>query len=751
MAFLHYQYSMKRIFFLFFEFIIYNKIKSFLWLFSICVLLAPTQKFNAPYSTALFDDSNNLLGAHIAKDGQWRFMPSDSVPYKFKKCITLFEDENYYWHFGVSLKGIARAIKLNFTKNKIVSGGSTITMQVARLQRPKKARNFKEKIIEIFMAIKMELCFSKNKILNVYASNAPFGNNVVGLNAASWRYFNKNVSQLTWAENATLAVLPNAPSLIFPGKNEKLLLAKRNKLMLKLLNKNIISNAQYQLALLEPLPTKPLPLPQLAPHYLQFLNNKNAGTIYSSINFSLQKNVQAILQQNITNLGNNNIKNGAIIITDNKTGRIITYIGNKNFTENAEAQYVDCAQAARSTGSILKPFLYASALQSGQLTPQTLLPDVPMQYGSFNPKNYAKTYEGAVPANKALARSLNIPFVYLLNKYGVLKFKNQLNNLGLAHINKSGNYYGLSLILGGAEESLYNLNNAYSNLAQQLNKKTNEEEVVFENTIIFETFKAMQEVNRPDENGAWKNFENTQNIAWKTGTSFGNRDAWAIGITPAYTVSVWVGNAQGTSDNALTGFKAAAPILFSVFNILPKNKIGFAKPNAHIYKIAICHESGMRGGIYCHNIDTTELPEACMNSAVCSFHKCDESCQNRTSENLNSIFEMPTLMSKYYYGNKLIIDSSKHFIKNKFVIVYPKNESTFLITKNTSGTINEIIFDCAYLQKDKKLFWHIDHNFICTTTDVHQIKYLPQEGIHVLKIIDEEGNEEKVNFCVKGR
>ncbi len=321
----------------------------------------PDELFNNSTSTVLLDKDGNLLGAKIAADGQWRFSPGKNIPSKFETCLLEFEDRNFHEHYGISIRGIGRAISQNVKHKRVVSGGSTITMQLTRIMRKNPARSIGEKIIEMLLATRMEIRFDKTEILNYYASNAPFGNNVVGLEAASWRYFGRNSNSLTWAESATLAVLPNAPGLIYPGKNHKRLLDKRNRLLKRLYDIKKIDETTYHLALSEPLPNKPLPLPQLAPHLLAKLIKEGykGQTIQSTIDNNLQQKTAQLLQIHSDRLQENKIYNGAVMITSVKTGKVLAYIGNTTSANKEYSSDVDCICAARSTGSILKPFLYA--------------------------------------------------------------------------------------------------------------------------------------------------------------------------------------------------------------------------------------------------------------------------------------------------------------------------------------------------------------------------------------------------------
>ncbi|MCG8701272.1 MAG: transglycosylase domain-containing protein, partial [Bacteroidales bacterium] len=315
------------------------------YIYSILIILfifyafcLPKQLFNDPVSTVITDSENKLLGAKIADDGQWRFPHSDSIPDNFQKALVCFEDRYFFRHPGINPVSLARAFYLNIKYRKVVSGGSTISMQVIRLSRKNKSRTVKEKIIEIVLATRLELKYSKEEILALYASNAPFGGNVVGLEAASWRYFQRSSHELSWAESATLAVLPNAPSLIFPGKNKEALLKKRNYLLTKMLTQGIIDTSTMEFAMLEPLPEKPYPLPQHAYHLLMELykGSGNSKITHTTINSNLQKSVNRIVNYHAKDLKANEIHNIAAIVAEVKTGNVVAYVGNINYTDNSK-------------------------------------------------------------------------------------------------------------------------------------------------------------------------------------------------------------------------------------------------------------------------------------------------------------------------------------------------------------------------------------------------------------------------------
>ena len=325
----------------------------------------PNKLFDKPTSTILLDKNGELLAAKIANDGQWRFPPSDTLPNKFAKCLITFEDKRFFVHKGFDMLSFARAIVQMFDNVKIVSGGSTLTMQVIRMQRQNNERTLFNKLTEILLAYRIELSYSKKEILSLYANNAPFGSNVVGIEAASWRYFGKASNELTWSESAILAILPNAPSLIFPGKNQKKLKQKRDFLLKKLYENQIIDSLTYSLSIDEDLPNKPFPLPQYCPHLLdRAISEGYKGKIVNtSIDIELQKKVIALSQNHHTLLAANSIQNMAIVVLDVESGNTIAYLGNTKSAKNEYSNNVDVIKSKRSTGSILKPFLFALCLK----------------------------------------------------------------------------------------------------------------------------------------------------------------------------------------------------------------------------------------------------------------------------------------------------------------------------------------------------------------------------------------------------
>jgi len=744
------------------------------------IFCLPAKLFADPACTVLQDRDGNLLSARIAADGQWRFPHNPNVPYRFEQSLIQFEDRSFYNHPGLSAKAILRAVWQNSKSMDVKSGGSTITMQLARMMRKRKERGMSDKMIEGILATRIELRYSKEEIMALYASNAPFGGNVVGLDAASWRYFGRPAEKLSWAESATLAVLPNAPSLIFPGRNQKRLLAKRNRLLQRLHDAYFLDDTDLQLALSEPLPQKPYAIPQLATQLMDraIREGQKSTVIHSTINGSLQQQVQQMLSLHNIRQKSNDVHHIAALVLDLKTNEVIAYVGNtSDFSNSQEAgNTVDVIRAPRSSGSILKPLLYASALDEGIITPLTLLPDVPTYLSGFSPKNFNHTYDGAVPAKEALSRSLNIPMVRLLGDFGVEKFHQKLQRLSFSTINRPASHYGLALILGGAEVSLWDLCNAYGRVARELNvansgndndsksatylkgKTGNQnKETGFSGAAAWLMFDAMVEVNRPGEEAQWKELGRGRKIAWKTGTSYGFRDAWSIGVTPRYVVGVWVGNASGEGRPGLTGISAAAPVLFDIFDKLPYEG-WFNKPVSEMKVLAICAQSGHRVSEFCTDTIKMKLPEAALNGSACPYHqlihldamekfRVNSACVNVTDMHHLSWFVLPTVMENYYAQHTPTYAPLPEWKpgcapepEQNLALVYPRKNSRISVPVGMDALPTSTILEASHRRSGATLYWHLDDVYIGSTRDMHQLQVQPKQGKHTLTLVDDLGN-----------
>lgn len=733
----------------------------------------PRKLFNDPTSTILEDKDGKLMSAKIAANGQWHFPQSDSIPDKFKYCITYFEDQYFFKHPGFNPVSLFRALKDDIKAGRIVSGGSTITMQTIRLSRKGKSRSIYEKIIEIIMAVRLELKYSKNKILNIYCSNAPFGGNVVGLEAASWRYYGRKPKLLSWAESATLAVLPNAPSLIYPGKNHLILKAKRDNLLEKLKQNGIIDIQTCELSKSEPLPQAPFDLPRIAPHLLDRLikDGHKGERIKTTIDLEMQERVNKLVDDYHAILSQNEVHNLAVLILDVEKNTVQSYVGNSNCPDEGSGKDVDIISSPRSTGSLLKPFLFTFMLQDGELLPTMLVPDIPTQISGYTPENFEETYDGMVPAGEALARSLNIPAVRQLYKYGLERFFIQLKKLDLHDIKRSASYYGLSIILGGSESNLWDLTNEYMKMARTLKNLTlypsaqyisNDpivsatEKPVFQRGALWWTMETLSTLNRPPQEAGWEEFQSSQKIAWKTGTSFGHRDAWAIGVTPRYVVGVWTGNADGEGRQGLTGLNVAAPIMFKVFQYL-KHGEWFKIPNGELYATKICTKSGYLASSLCEETSIIRVPKKGLSAQICPFHQeinLNKSMQYRVSSNCYPVHEMrhktwfvlPTVEEWYFKQKNPFYKPLPPFMKgcenenfNNMGVIYPKEYTKIFIPREITGKQGRVVFEIVHRIPNSTIYWHIDNTYIGSTKNYHRMELNPMAGIHIMTLVDERG------------
>lgn len=754
------------------------------------ILFLPLPSFTSPSGTLMYSREGRLLGARIASDGQWRFPMQGRVPQKFSDCILNFEDAWFYYHPGINPVAVLRAATDNLKSGRIISGASTITMQLMRISGRATARTMPNKLKEMIQSIKTELIYSKEEILSSYCANAPFGGNVVGLEAASWRYFGCPANQLSWGESAGLAVLPNAPSLIYPGKNESLLKQKRDHLLQKLYRKHLIDSITYILAMQEPLPSAPSPLPDLAPHLLERLRSGGeASVLSSSLSYKLQEASLRLLKEHSLILRENHIYNMSAIIAEIESGEVLAYLGNP-FRDDPQGGAVDMANARRSSGSILKPFLYAAMLDAGMIMPNSLLPDLPIHFSGYSPKNFDLRFRGAVPASRALSQSLNLPAVWMLRQYGAGRFLILLRELGFTSFSRDADHYGLSLILGGGEVKLDELVAAYASLGRILLRFETGQAYMAEdihplvfNTLpqgdtekrsktvlqaagIFSTLEAMKNVGRPQEEAGWKNFSSAGLIAWKTGTSFGFRDAWAVGLDKKYVVGVWAGNADGEGRPNLTGLNAAAPLLFDLFGLLEKGD-WYDTPLSEMKDVAVCRKSGYRASEYCDEKDTLAVPVNCLQMAACPYHRpifLDEKMNGRVHMNcypptkIKTInwFILPPAMGFYYRNFDATYTNPPPYLPAcesesdiaMLEIVYPGQDMMVYLPKEMTGAKGQVILEAAHRNPVEKIYWHLDDAFLGSTTHYHKLACTPLLGEHTLVLVDSRGNTVKRTFRV---
>ena len=726
------------------------------------------------------------MNASIATDGQWRFPMANPVPEKFARALVLFEDKRFYYHPGVDVLSLARALKQNISEGKVVSGGSTLTMQVIRLARQQRHRSIVEKLIEAVMATRLEVSYSKEEILNLYAAHAPFGGNVVGLEAACWRYFGRQPGELSWAEAALLAVLPNNPSLINLQRNRNMLRAKRDRLLKKIRQQNWIDDLTLQLAMDENLPVHPQAMPRHAPHLLDRTQAEGhrGKRITTTLNGGLQQQVTTSLAAHVPRLQGNQIHNAAALVLEVSSGNVLAYVGNVAASDEHHP-HVDVVRSPRSTGSILKPFLYAAMLNEGMLLPTALMPDIPTVIQGFSPKNFSHQYDGAVPANEAVVRSLNIPAVYALREYRYEKFYNLLKSMGLTTLAQPADHFGLSLILGGAEATLWDVTGAYASMARtlqnyfmspgQLRYRASDfrapqytlldslEQTGWESQshlqagAIWLTFETLKELYRPGEESGWRHFESAKKVAWKTGTSFGFRDGWAVGVNGEYAVGVWVGNADGEGRPGLTGTDAAAPILFDIFSRLP-GQAWFDVPNSELVEIEVCARSGWRATDHCAQRKLQLVTRQGLSASSCPYHRkvhlspdgryqVHANCADLQQIRTESWFVLPPVQ-EYYYRQRnssyqvlppYRADCANPVAVPAIDLIYPRWQSRIFVPRALDGLAEQTVFQAVHRDPAAIIHWHLDGQYLGSTQKSHKWSFSPSQGAHTLTLVDAAG------------
>jgi len=758
----------------------------------------PKPLFNDPYSRVLYSQDGSLLGARIAADQQWRFPENPSIAEKFSRALLAYEDKRFYEHGGVDAWAMLRALKQNIQAGKVVSGGSTISMQLIRLARKNPPRTVFEKLIEVIMATRLESAYSKQQILWLYAAHAPFGGNVVGLDAAAWRYFGRAMENLSWAECATLAVLPNNPAMIHPGRQRQVLVQKRDRLLDKLHHAGVLSDIELSLAKAEAIPQRPQKIPQLAPHLLATLIKMNPQQLRfeSTVEQSLQRKATQIVQRHSEKLTQQGIENAALVVIDNESFNVLAYVGNSQWsTNNYNGYAVDIVQRPRSTGSVLKPLLFASMLQHGEILPSTLVPDIPTHLGGYRPENYDHHYHGAVPAKVALARSLNIPAVRMLQRHGVRRFYDMLKNMGMSTLFRDADDYGLTLILGGSEGTLWELSQIYANMAYIAKQKhidgaatylqasllkgattTTQRVVDIQAGSAWLTLQALKDVNRPGEDSYWRNFSSSQKIAWKTGTSYGLRDGWAIGSNQRYTVGVWVGNASGEGRAGLTGLSSAAPILFDVFNYLPATP-WFKRPDALLTQVSVCKEDGLLGNGSC-DTQSQWMPLGADFQQVSQHYRrihLDSSGQWQVHSHCEPVnrmlhvnwFSLPATEAYYYKQSHSgyrsppafrpdCVDPSRSAQyanqEKPMELVYPAIANTKIyIPIELSGAKGQTVLEAIHKNSAATIYWHLNDQYVGSTTTFHRLALDIAPGKYTLTLVDQQGYRVTRNFEVLGK
>ncbi|EMB8034638.1 penicillin-binding protein 1C, partial [Campylobacter lari] len=694
--------------------------------------------FKGTYSKVLLDKNKEILSVFLDSNEQWH-LESEFIPQKLKSAVILYEDKNFYSHYGVDFLALIRAFKNNLFSSKR-SGASTISMQTIKLLEQNK-RTYFNKFNEIIKAFALESACEKDEILKLYLNNAPYGGNLVGVASAGLFYFEKDLKDLTWSEAALLAVLPNNPGLINLEKNKDRLLKKRNALLDRLFEKGYFSKDILTLAKAEKLPSFKT-RKNLAPHLARRLL-ADKEQIVSSIDKKIQIKFEEKAKEYSYKLQQKGIKNLAILLADAKTNKVLAYVGSNDFYDFASFGQVDGVIAKRSVGSTLKPLLFAFAIDEGLIVPESLMLDVPTFFSNFAPQNANKKYHGFISAKESLQKSLNVPFVSLLAEYGYEKFFYKLKDI-LDFEDENFKKYGLSLILGTKEFSLEDMVKIYLGLGNYGNFK----ELLYEENAFIKkdkklisdgaSFLTLQTLKDLDRTGL-RQYDFNTIISWKTGTSYGRKDAWAIGTSPKYTLGVWVGNFNGEANANLYGVSIAGELFFELLSLLDGINLEFEKPN-DLVSIKIENQTGYR---YDYKFDFKEVlyPQSANVLRTSPFLKEVFMYKNKEINSLDEnfihakkkiILNLPSHAQAFFAKEKHNLPS----FNQKLKIIYPLNNLNIILPKDLKSK-QKLLVKISNPKKEK-LFWYLNQELIFEGKEESLALNL-KKGKYTINIISENG------------
>ena len=706
------------------------------------------------YSKVVLDRKGEILSVFLNNEEEFHIKYDGEVPETLKIAVINYEDKKFYSHSGVDYPRILKSFFNNMIGRKKM-GASTISMQVVKLLEPKK-RTYFNKLVEVVKAYKLESEFSKEEILKIYLNNVPYGSNIVGYSGAIKMYFNKEVKDLSYAEATLLAVLPNSPGILNLKKNNDKLETKRNRLLKILLDRKLIDERQYKFSLLEKFPNKIYYYEKKAPQFSIFLKNRYPEKIIkSTLDYNLQKKLEKIVHDYSNAMKDVGINNAAVLVVNNKTKEVLAYVASQDFYDKRNNGEIDGLQAKRSPASLLKPFLFALSIDDGLIVPDSIYPDVPIYFGNFYPKNSSNTFTGMVKIEEALIKSLNIPFVKLLSDYGVDRFYYFLEN--------NDNYpedrfdkYGLSLILGTREMRPVDIAKLYmglanygkvSNLKYTLAEDKPKEYQQFSRGASYLTLDTLSKVVRPGNENL---YSEQRPISWKTGTSYGMKDAWSVGVSPDYTVLVWLGNFNQKSIFSLSGVETAGNLLFKVFNIVDINSRTFEKPTDDLKEIEIDEKTGYRKF---YNVESKKVlyPKYAKLLRISPYYKkifvdeddmeIDSRSQNFDKRKEKIVIEYPIEVSNYFFVNGVR--------ENKNVkIAYPVQNLNIFVPKDFDGY--KKVAMKLYNPNNEYVYWYLDEDYVGYSNEKEKFFEL-DIGKHKLTIVTENGAREEVKFNINKR
>jgi penicillin-binding protein 1C len=734
-------------------------------------------KLDVEYSTIIESGDSTIIHAFLTSDDKWRMYTSlDEITPQLKRAILFKEDKYFRYHFGINPVSVARAMVNNALKGKRTSGASTITMQVARLLEPRE-RTYINKAREMFRAVQLEWHLSKDEILQLYLNLLPYGSNIEGVKSASVIYFGKEPDHLSIAEIAALSIIPNRPGSLKPGISNDYILQERNKWLKRYLDARLFDEKHVLDAMEEPLEAYRREVPRMAPHISHRLKSEypHKKVIRTGINIEMQQKIGDIVADYCRHLYIQNIKNATVMVVENSSRKVLCYLGSADFYNKEDGGQVDGIKALRSPGSTLKPLLYGMALDRGYITPACVVSDVPVSFKGYEPENYEDKFYGNITVEFALANSLNVTAVKILNQVGTLNFIDRLAVAGFKKIDEDRDVLGLSTVLGGCGATLEELTGLYCAFANGGKYKElvytddedqhTEKEILSDKSVYMLT-EILTGLSRPDLPMDWQNTPHMPKIAWKTGTSYGRRDAWSIGYNKKYTIGVWAGNFSGEGVPELNGAAVAAPLLFSIFNTIDYNSGDdwYSMPEGLDFRY-VCAETGKVPADFCNNQVIDYYIPGISTAEICDhmkrvFISPDSSMSYCTSckppagyiEALYPNYK-PEIIAYMEDNNIAYIKIPPHnplcerlMSGQPPVITSPVHENEYLVDVNDSM---QIMLGCNAANDVSTVYWYINNKFYRSAPANENLFFQPPEGKVYISCSDDKGRNSDITISVR--
>lgn len=744
-------------------------------LFLIADALFPFRTNHISFSEVVYAADSTLLHGYLSDDDKWRmYADMNEITPELRKAFIFKEDRLFYYHPGINLLSVARAAFNNLHQGRRSSGASTITMQVARLIQPA-PRTVPNKLREMFRALQLEWHYSKDEILQLYLNLLPYGRNIEGVKSAALIYFDETPRALSLGQVVMLTVIPNNPNGLNPLHYPENLEKSRNHWLGKLKESHVFDAEVVNDALAEPLLNRRFEVPRKAPHLsLRLKKSGNETATYSTISPSLQHKVEIMAGNYVRRLRSQQIGNLSVLVVDNRTAAVKVYLGSAGFNEDDYQGQVDGIMALRSPGSALKPLLYALAIDKGLITPKTVITDVPVNFSGYRPVNYDEQYRGKVTIEYALAHSLNVPAVELLDKLGTEQFLNAMSHSGFNWVSQHQQRLGLSVILGGCGTTLEELTALYASFANggiyrplrfATSRPAWQGDTLCSPEAAFMITQMLTGLQRPDLPNQYQQAAHLPSIAWKTGTSYGRRDGWAIGYNKDYTVGVWTGNFPGQGSPELNGADCAVPLLFNIFNLLSDRTLPdwFTPPEGLDFRL-VCAQTGMIPDTFClHTVMDYFIPGISPAVRCNHLHKVFTDASETMTYCRHCLPEMgyKTVFYPTYPANLLAWYNEMKIPCNAEPAHNPRCPSIrreghpFITSLNDGaeylllyGRKQQLMLACNAENGVDKVYWYLNDRFYKSAKPTEKVFFEPEAGNYKVSCSDDRGRNSDIYINV---